>query len=304
MKRFLLFFCALFLVSAMQGQKAKIEQLKNDSIFLSTIHSLLHPADFVDNLEAVKKNVYEENWSTRSFNPFKDVEVKYPFQVKFTDSTYASPIMRKKVITSRYGWRWGKPHRGIDIDLITGDKVMAMFDGKVRYVKYVLGHGQTVVIRHDNGLETIYSHLSRQLVKPNQIVKKGDIIGKGGRTGNTRGSHLHLTISYKGVFINPEYFFKFNEENKVRAKEFWVSRKWTTPYLHGSRKQSNIEVASTYQEAVEFEQRQPKVYIVKSGDTLSKISQQYNISIGSLCRSNSIRKDSVLRIGQKLIVSL
>ena len=86
------------------------------------------------------------------------------------------------VVTSRYGWRWGRPHRGIDIDLYTGDKVMALFDGKVRYVRYVLGHGQVVVIRHDNGLETIYSHLSRQLVKPNQLVKKGEVIGKGGTT--------------------------------------------------------------------------------------------------------------------------
>lgn len=304
MKRFLFSFCALFLVTVTQGQEAKLEQLKNDSIFLSTVHSLLHPEDLIMESTPEKPSVYKENWSTRSFNPFKDVKVEYPFQIKFTDSTFASPVRRRKVVTSHYGWRWGKPHRGIDIDLITGDKVMAMFDGKVRYVKYVLGHGQTVVIRHDNGLETIYSHLSRQLVKPNQIVKKGDVIGKGGRTGNTRGSHLHLTISYKGVFINPEYFFEFNEENKVRAKEFWVTRKWTTPYLHGSRKQSKIEVASTYQEAKEFEERQPKVYVVKRGDTLSKISQQYNISIGTLCRSNSIRRDSVLRIGQKLVVSL
>ena len=128
-------------------------------------------------------------------NPFKDVKVEYPFKITFKDSTFASPVKRRKVVTSRYGWRWGKPHRGIDIDLITGDKVMAMFDGKVRYVKYVLGHGQTVVIRHDNGLETIYSHLSRQLVKPNQIVKKGEVIGKGGRTGKyTRKS---FTLNYQ-----------------------------------------------------------------------------------------------------------
>ncbi len=303
MKKVLLCLCLLFLISKLEGQTAKLEQLKEDPAFLTSISELLNPTDSSATSEKEIMNVFEENWTTRSFNAFKDVTLQYPFKISFTDSTFASPVKRKKVVTSRYGWRWGRPHRGIDIDLITGDKVMAMFDGKVRYVRYVHGHGQTVVVRHDNGLETIYSHLSKQLVKPNQLVKKGDVIGKGGRTGNTRGSHLHLTISYKGVFINPEYFFDFGEENKVRAKDFWVTRKWTTPYLHRSRRQSNIEIASTFEEAKEFEANQPKVYVVQRGDTLSKISHKYNISIKSLCRSNSIRRNSLLKIGQKLIVS-
>ena len=103
--------------------------------------------------------------------------------------------------------------------------------------------------------------------------------------------------------MNPEYFFEFNEENKVRAKEIWVTRKWTTPYLHNSRRQTKIELATTYEEAKAIEKRQKKVYVVKRGDTLSKISHRYNISITSLCRTNSIRKNSVLRVGQKLIVT-
>lgn len=277
--------------------------LKNDSIFLLDVFSLLNPEEFSIPEEAETEDFMNDHWTNKSFYAFKDVKVEYPFKVTFKDSTFASPVKRRKVVTSRYGWRWGKPHRGIDIDLITGDKVMAMFDGKVRYVRYVLGHGQTVVIRHDNGLETIYSHLSRPLVKPNQVVKKGEVIGKGGRTGNTRGSHLHLTVSYKGVFINPEYFFEFNEENKVRAKEFWVTKKWATPYLHNSRRQSTIAVCGTYAAALESEKNQRKVYTVRSGDTLSKISLKYNVSIRSLCRTNSIRRNSILRVGQQLIVT-
>jgi len=303
MKRFFIGILLLSTVFSLQSQNTKLTALKNDSTFLSDVHSLLHPEEFLISSTEEKEDFMSEYWTNKSFNPFKDVKVTYPFKISFTDSTFASPVKRRKVVTSRYGWRWGKPHRGIDIDLITGDKVMAMFDGKVRYVKYVLGHGQTVVIRHDNGLETIYSHLSRQLVKPNQIVKKGDVIGKGGRTGNTRGSHLHLTISYKGIFINPEYFFEFNEENKVRGKEFWVTKKWATPYLHSSRRQSNIEVYASYEAAKEGEKNQRKVYIVRRGDTLSKISLKYNVSIRSLCRTNSIRKNSVLKVGQQLIVT-
>lgn len=303
MKRVFIGILLLFITLSLQSQNTKLTELKSDSTFLSEVHSLLHPKEFMASSEEEKEDFMNEHWTTKSFNPFKDVKVEYPFKITFKDSTFASPVKRRKVVTSRYGWRWGKPHRGIDIDLITGDKVMAMFDGKVRYVKYVLGHGQTVVIRHDNGLETIYSHLSRQLVKPNQVVKKGEVIGKGGRTGNTRGSHLHLTISYKGIFINPEYFFEFNEENRVRAKEFWVTKKWATPYLHNSRRQSNIAVCGTYEAAKESEKNQRKVYVVKRGDTLSKISLKYNVPIRLLCRTNSIRRNSVLKVGQQLIVT-
>lgn len=303
MKRVFIGISFLFTVIFSYGQATSMMDLKNDSIFLLDVFSLLNPEEFSIPEVEETEDFMNDHWTNKSFNAFNDVNVVYPFKLTFKDSTFASPVKRRKVVTSRYGWRWGKPHRGIDIDLITGDKVMAMFDGKVRYVRYVLGHGQAVVIRHDNGLETIYSHLSRPLVKPNQVVKKGEIIGKGGRTGNTLGSHLHLTVSYKGVFINPEYFFEFNEENKVRAKEFWVTKKWATPYLHNSRRQSNIAVCGTYEEALESEKNQRKVYTVRSGDTLSKISLKYNVSIRSLCRANSIRQNSILRVGQQLIVT-
>lgn len=303
MKRFLTGICLLFVVLSAQSQTTKFEELQKDSLFLSDVTNLLSPESSEPSIDSLKAIAMSDHWTNRSFNPYKDVQIEYPFKITFEDSTFASPVRRKKVVTSRYGWRWGRPHRGIDIDLITGEKVMAMFDGKVRYVRYVRGHGQTVVIRHDNGLETIYSHLSRQLVKPNQMVKKGDVIGKGGTTGNTSGSHLHLVISYKGVFINPEYFFQFDETNKVRGKELWVTRKWTTPYLHNARRQAKIELCTTYDEAIESEKYQKKIYVVKRGDTLSKISHKYNISISSLCRTNSIRRNSVLKVGQKLIVT-
>ena len=105
----------------------------------------------------------------------------------------------------------------------------------------------------------------------------------------TGGTKIHLT--------------EFDEENKVRAKEFWVTKKWATPYLHNSRRQSNIAVCGTYEAAKESEKNQRKVYTVRRGDTLSKISLKYNVSIRSLCRTNSIRRNSVLRVGQQLIVT-
>ncbi len=243
-----------------------------------------------------------EHWDTTVYNPYKKEPKTYPFNIVFADSTYATPIDRKKVITSRYGWRNRRAHKGIDIDLITGDSVRAMFDGKVRYVNYHSGHGKTVVVRHYNGLETAYTHLSKQLVKVNDSVKKGQAVGKGGTTGNARGSHLHLEVSFKGIYIHPEYLFNFNKENTLRSQDIWVTKKWVTPYIHSSRRQSNIVVCNTYDEAIESEKKQKQIYVVKRGDTLSRISSKYQVSIASLCKTNAIKKSSTLKIGQKLVL--
>jgi len=251
-----------------------------------------------------QKNWMDENWNTFNFNPYKHQKNNYPFNVTFADSTFASPINRKKVVTSHYGWRKGSAHKGIDIDLITGDKVMAMLDGKVRYVKYHYGHGRTVVIRHNNGLETVYAHLSRQLVKVNDVVVKGQVIGKGGVTGNARGSHLHLEVRYKGICINPEYFFDFGPGNKIRSQNTWVTSRWATPHIHTSKKKSNIEICSSLVEAQASQNVQKELYTIKRGDTLSGISSKYQVSIYSLCKANSIRRTSLLRVGQKLILGL
>ena len=142
--------------------------------------------------------VFTQCWDNTKFHACQDMKVKLPFAVSFADSQYATPVQRDLVITSRYGWRGGQAHHGIDIDLVTGDQVMAMLPGKVRLVRYIRGMGNTIIIRHENGLETIYGHLSKQLVKENQWIEKGQVIGKGGTTGNARGSHLHLGSSLQG----------------------------------------------------------------------------------------------------------
>jgi murein DD-endopeptidase MepM/ murein hydrolase activator NlpD len=243
-----------------------------------------------------------EYWSNTVFNPYKNTAVDFPLKLTFTDSAFISPIKRDKVITSRYGWRRGRPHKGIDIDLITGDSVVAVLDGIVRFATYNGGHGRTVVVRHYNGLETVYAHLSRYMVKPNDTVKKGQLIAKGGNTGNSRGSHLHLVTSYKGNYIHPEYLFDFSKNNKIRAKELWITRKWTRPGLHSSRRKSKLDLLISESEAIASVQKQTKIYLVRSGDTLSRIANRNNTSIASICKSNLIRRSSILKVGQKLVL--
>ena len=208
------------------------------------------------------------------------------------------------VITSRFGWRNRRAHKGIDIDLITGDEVVSVLDGIVRFARYNSGHGKTIIVRHYNGLETVYAHLSSYKVKVNDTVRRGQILGKGGATGNARGSHLHLIVNYKGIAINPEYLFDFTGTNKIRSHELWVTQRWTVPYYHSSRQKTKLELLKTKDEAIASLTKEKTIYIVKRGDTLSRISRRNNVSIRSICIANNIKSTSVLRVGQKLMLEM
>ncbi len=258
-----------------------------------------------DTLLSDLPDIKAEYWDTTVYNPYKTIAVtEFPINITFSDSTYASPVPHEKVITSRYGWRRGRPHKGIDIDLVTGDSVVSVLDGIVRFARYSRGHGKTVVVRHFNGLETTYAHLSHIAVKANDTLKKGQYLGKGGNTGRSTGSHLHLVTSYKGEYIHPEYLFNFDATNTIRSQDLWVTHKWTRTTYHSSRGLAKLSLFNTKEEALASLEKQRKVYVVRKGDTLSRISKRNQTSIASICRTNKIKRTSTLRIGQKLILEL
>jgi len=277
------------------------------------------------------------DWDIQTFNPYHEQDLSDPFYLSFIDQTYAAPVDRSMVITSRYGWRDGILHRGIDIDLVTGDEVYAILDGKVRYVRSHAGHGKTVVIRHENGLETVYAHLSKQLVKENQIVKKGEQIGKGGTTGNARGSHLHLEIRYEGVTINPEYFFDFESNREIKARESWITTEVTDPRRYSSVKKGIMSVAremtktdsdTTAAELSSDEQLSQNIapdepahnesivqlsasaneapttgpYTIKYGDTLYSLARKHQTTVDEICRVNGIGDSFKIKVGQKILL--
>jgi len=250
-------------------------------------------------------NIKADNWDTTLYNPYANTIQQFPLELKFTDTTYASPVPHKKVVTSRYGWRRGRPHNGIDIDLVTGDSVVAVLDGIVRFARYANGFGNTVVVRHYNGLESTYAHLSRIGVKANDTISKGEYLGKGGNTGNSRGSHLHLELSYKGQYIHPEYIFDFSSKNAIRERQIWVTQKWTHARFHNSKRVSKVTVIKSADEAALLSLvKQPKFYVVKKGDTLYGISRRNNMSVTTLCKTNAIKQTVPLKIGQKLVLEL
>ncbi|MCF0204853.1 MAG: M23 family metallopeptidase, partial [Muribaculaceae bacterium] len=129
------------------------------------------------------------------------------------------------IVTSNFGWRprFGRMHRGIDLGLHMGDTIRAAFDGKVRLTKFERGgYGFYVIIRHDNGLETVYGHLSRFLVRPDQTVKAGTPIALGGSSGRSTGPHLHFETRFMGMAINPSTIFDFEEKEIVNDRFTFV----------------------------------------------------------------------------------
>ena len=243
----------------------------------------------------------ESHWDTLKVNPFKGLKIDYPFEVQFDQDTFVSPILGKKVVTSRFGRRRRGPHKGIDIDLVTGDSVLSMLPGKVRFVGYSSGHGRTVIVRHANNIETLYAHLSFYEVKVNDWVEAGTLLGLGGRTGNARGSHLHLEVKYKGICIHPEYIFDF-KSNRLRNDTLWVTESWVKPRYHSSYRKSTITSLTSKDEALAFIASEPRFHIVRSGDTLSGIGRRYGLYVSELCKMNRISKRSILKIGQRIKV--
>ena len=204
------------------------------------------------------------------------------------------------VVTSRYGYRKGRYHNGIDINLNTGDTVRACWGGKIRYAKFNDGgFGNLVIIRHPNGLETFYAHLSQHLVAPNQEVKAGDPIGLGGNTGHSYGAHLHFEVRFYDAPMNPEEVIDFDkkvckDENLfVHKAIFRPGAKPTDLQEHGENVSSKTHYASNTNK---------KYYKVRSGDTLSQIASRNGTSVSKICQLNGIRATTVLQIGRNLRV--
>jgi murein DD-endopeptidase MepM/ murein hydrolase activator NlpD len=200
---------------------------------------------------------------------------------------YVHPFEGK--ITSSFGPRKKRYHYGVDIDLETGDCVAAAFDGKVRIAKKSKSYGNVIVIRHSNGLETYYAHLSKINVEIGQEVYAGEVIGLGGNTGRSRGSHLHFEVRYMGHPINPDELISF-QEHKLISDTLTISSK-TFSYLAEAKKAAAKNLAS---------KGKGRVYIVKKGDTLSAIARKYGTTTKALTKKNGIKQGATLRLGQKI----
>ena len=221
------------------------------------------------------------NWSNERVHAYGNtVTIPDTFRIDMTG--FRMPTEHTK-ITSKFGPRRRRMHNGLDIKVYIGDTIRAAFSGKVRMVKYERrGYGKYVVIRHDNGLETVYGHLSKQLVDINQLVKAGEPIALGGNTGRSTGSHLHFETRFLGIPINPALMFDFEKQDIVADSYTFRKTKGTSGTARSMASGEGL------------------FYKVKRGDTLSKIAARQGTSIDKLCKLNRITRKTILRPGQVL----
>lgn len=257
----------------------------------------------VDSL-ALQKQIYEEQvqypalslyptWNNEYVHAYGSIRIPEAYTINLRGFHMPTPSTR---ITSKFGPRWRRMHYGLDIKVNVGDTIVSAFDGKVRIVKYErLGYGNYIVIRHPNGLETVYGHLSKQLVKENQIVKAGEPIGLGGSTGRSTGSHLHFETRFLGIAINPAFLFNFPKQDIV-ADTYTFHRYGN----HSVNDESNAQQYNQAQRYNSSNEHSLQYYKVKRGDTLSAIANKCGISLSTLCKMNRISKRASLHIGQIL----
>ena len=244
----------------------------------------LEELEAMEDLEFPADELYGE-WSNDWVDPFRGKKIDMPDSCRIDCSTFVLPLDTMTYVTSKYGPRRRRMHRGIDLKVQKGDTIRAAFSGKIRIRNFERrGYGYYLVVRHPNGLETVYGHLSKFLVERDEIVKAGQPIGLGGNTGRSTGSHLHFETRFLGQAINPAEIIDF--ENSVPRQDIFVFR---NVKINGRK--SNIYTSSN---------NQMVYHRVKSGDTLGKIARMYGMTVNELCRLNGLKSTSTLRIGQSI----
>ena len=230
-----------------------------------------HPAD----------SVYHNIWLNSRVNPYDNLFDQLKEDVHIPMAGFRLP--HPGYVTSPFGMRKHRMHKGTDIKVQIGDSIRSAWDGQVRIVGWdPHGYGYYVVVRHTNGLETIYGHLSSPLVDEYQLVDAGEVIGLGGNTGRSTGSHLHWEIRYLGEAMNPASFVDFSNGQLKNKDEYVIGIK--------AMKQKKAEQAAM------------KYHKVKQGDTLSGIAKKYGTTVKKLCQLNGIKETKILQIGMKLRV--
>lgn len=289
-------------VNAQLPQHVMIKQANRPNIYRRIYNDMTddlmedHPAD----------DIYKSIWSNASVNPYRT-----PID-SITDSIYLDlrnfTVPVPGYITSKFGPRRYRYHYGVDLKLNIGDTIRSAFEGQVRVVGWdANGYGHYVVVRHSNGLETVYGHMSRPIATEGQRVASGDVLGLGGSTGRSTGPHLHFEFRYLGNTFNPELLVDFNT-GKIREESYCLTRRGTFYHKTQSQRMDNqlaqapaptpVRTTTTTTTA----QPAKKYYTVKSGDTLGAIARRNNTTVKALCKLNNIKETTILQIGRKLRV--
>lgn len=297
-------FIAFMSLAAMptMGQDLLARQAPVDRRMMAVDTLQLHRIIVKEQAESPAADLYN-NWD----NSYAHRATALPDSFRISLRNFCMPTP-SRVITSNFGSRWGRMHKGLDIKVYIGDTIRAAFTGRVRVVRYeAAGYGKYIVIRHQNGLETIYGHLSKQLVSEDEEVRAGEPIGLGGNTGRSTGSHLHFETRLCGVALNPALMFDFR--NQDVTDDYYMFRRnsydresLAATRAHGKRGSGGYSkdevIGSTSNAGEPMESGIVRYHKVKAGETLYSIARRRGVSVDTICDLNHIGKDIRLRPGQ------
>lgn len=292
-----------------------VDTLKTESDAINVLLFNDNTWRYVNNRDVIKDStIFVDYWDTQNLMPYKNVDLKkmsYSVVIDLIDSlkSYHYPYKGKLHPRGKFGPRRGRRHMGVDMPLKMGSPIYATFDGRVRISSNTSGgYGQMVIIRHDNGLETYYAHLSQRNVKINEWVEAGQVIGLGGSTGRSTGPHLHYEIRYYGQAFDPERLIDF-EKGLLCRETFLLKKTFFSIYSKApqnfedevfNEEQDKKDEAEIKRKEAELAAR--KYYRIRSGDTLGHIAVRYGTNVGTICRLNGIKSTAVLALGKTIRV--
>lgn len=257
--------------------------------------------------------VFTHNWNNTSTNPYNvaidSIPETWALWLVDSLSEYHTPTTASR-ITSKFGIRHGRRHQGVDLGMPVGTPLYAVFDGKVRVATTMHGYGKVMIVRHNNGMETVYGHMSAFDKQPGDIVHAGDVIGKSGNTGRSTGPHLHFETRYNGLAFDPLRIINF-DNGDLRQRIMVLKRRY---FSASSRYDQDFDEEFLLQEddakaleakkkADEEAARKAMVYHkVKEGENLGGIAKKYHTTVAALQRLNGITNPNTLRAGRTIRV--
>lgn len=232
---------------------------------------------------------------------FGNGEMSRRIELDSLKSEFCFPLARY-VVYSEYGIRNGRTHTGVDLSASASDSIRCVWPGVVRMARAYGAYGNVVIVHHYNGLETLYAHLSKINVRPNQVVEAGELLGFVGKTGRATGNHLHLEIRAAGEHFDPLKVLD-TKSRTVKSGTMMVYHKVGRSVVSfGEDTPAPVELKPATSLIEDSAAAQAVYHKVVKGDTLWALARKYNTSVAKICSLNGIKSNAVLGLGKKLRV--